>query len=117
MRQQRIRTRNLIHQVALDARDALLTLESSREQVLVSKETLELALKELALSQKAFAIGTITHLEIINAQASLAESRDQAIEALFNFNAARVNIARSQGRMELLYQEKIVTAKSLPLGF
>lgn len=117
LRQQHIRTKNLIHQVGLDARDALLTLESSREQVLVSRETLELARKELELSQKAFAIGTITHLEIINAQASLADSRDQAIEALFNFNAARVNIARSQGRMELLYQEKAITAQSFYLGF
>jgi outer membrane protein TolC len=117
LRQQRIRTKNLIHQVGLDARDALLTLESSREQVLVSKETLELSLKELELSQKAFSIGTITHLEIINAQASLAQSRDQAIEALFNFNAARVGIARSQGRMELLYQEKPMTAKSFLPGF
>ncbi len=117
LRQQMIRQKNLIHQVSIDARDALLTLETAREQVTVSREALELAFRELELSQKAFAVGTISHLEIINAQTSMAESRDRAIEALFNFNAARVNLARSQGRMELLYVEPTVTAQSMAKHF
>lgn len=117
LRQQMIRTKNLIHQVTIEARDALLTLETAREQVFVSREALELALKELALSRKAFAVGTITHLEIINAQTSVADSRDRMIEALFNFNSARVNLARSQGRMELVYEEPALTAKTTKFGF
>ena len=83
-----------------------MTLDTAREQVSVSQETLDLAFKELRLSEKAFSIGTLTHLEVLNAQNSVSEARDRAIEALFNFTAARINLARAQGQVDKIYDKK-----------
>ncbi len=104
LRQEMIRTQNLVHQIRIEVQDALLSLGTSQQQVLVTQEGLSLALKELRLSRKAFSLGTLTHLEVINAQTAVAEARDRAIGALFAFNAARVNLARAQGQIEDIYQ-------------
>jgi outer membrane protein TolC len=107
LRRTEIETLNLIQQIGVEARDAQQTLDSTREQVRVAKKALELALEELRLSRKAFVTGTITHFEIIAAQIRLAGTRDTAIEALFNYNAARVNLARAEGRMEKIYRGRV----------
>ena len=104
LRQEILRTQNLAHQIRLEVQDALLSLSTAQEEVQVTQEGLKLAMKEFRLSKKAFSIGTLTHLEVINAQTAVAEARDRAIEALFAFNAARINLARSQGQIEDIYR-------------
>ncbi len=90
-------------QVTLEVRDALLTIASAKQQVLVSQDGLRLALRELELARERFAVGVANNVEVTNAQTSVARARDNVIEALFNFNAARINLARAQGQMNSLY--------------
>jgi len=59
-----------------------------------------LALEELELARQRFAVGVATNIEVTNAQTSVAQARDNLIEALFNFNASRVDLARAQGRLQ-----------------
>jgi len=98
-----IRMKDVLDQVTLEINDALLTLESAREQVSVAKEGIRLALTEVELAEERFRVGVVTSIEVTNAQTSLERARDSMIEALFKFNAARVNLARAQGRLEDLY--------------
>ena len=99
VRLEAIRSRDLEQQVALEVRDALLTLESTQQQVAVAQDGLRLSLQELELARQRFAVGVATNLEITDAQTSVAQARDNLIDALFNFNASRVNLARAQGRL------------------
>lgn len=100
VRQESIRTQDIQYQVTLEVRDALLTLESAKEQVTVAQEGLELSLEELELARQRFEVGVATNIEVTDAQTSVAQARDNLIEGLFNFNASRVNLARAQGRLE-----------------
>lgn len=100
VRQEDIRTRDIEYQVALEVRDALLTMGSTRRQVGVARKGLRLALKELHLARQRFAVGVATNIEVTDAQTSVAQARDNLIEALFRFNASRVDLARAQGRLE-----------------
>ncbi len=100
VRQEALATQNVRYQVTLEVRDALLTLHSAKKQVVVADEGLKLALTELELARERFAVGVATNIEVTNAQTSVAQARDNVIESLFNFNAARINLARSQGRLE-----------------
>jgi len=100
LRQEIIRGKDLVNQITLEVRNALLTLDLTKQQVMITKKALELSLKELRLSQKAFSLGTLTHIEVFNAQQGVAQARDQAIEALFNYKAAQINLARGQGNIE-----------------
>ena len=100
VRQEDLKTRDVEYQVALEVRDALLTLGSTRQQVGVAQKGLRLALQELHLARQRFAVGVATNIEVTDAQTSVAQARDNLIEALFRFNASRVDLARAQGRLE-----------------
>ena len=81
-------------------REALLTLEAAKQQVAVAEEGRQQALLEVELARERFAVGVATNIEVTNAQTSLAIARDNVIQALFRFNASRVNLARAQGRLQ-----------------
>jgi outer membrane protein TolC len=100
VRQEDIRAKDLRFQVTLEVREALLTLESAKQQVAVAEVGRQQALLEVELARERFAVGVATNIEVTNAQTSLAIARDNVIQALFRFNASRVNLARAQGRMQ-----------------
>ena len=103
VRQESIRMKDVSDQVTLEVRNALLTLESSMQQVAVAEKGMELALKELAFARDRFVAGLATNIEVTNAQTSVARARDNQIEALFRFNASRINLARAKGEIEQFF--------------
>ena len=103
VRQESIRMKDVSDQITLEVRNALLTLESSTQQVAVAEKGLELALKELTFARDRFTAGLTTNIEVTNAQTSVARARDNQIEALFRFNASRINLARAKGEIEQLF--------------
>lgn len=103
VRQEAIRMKDVSDQVSLEVRNALLTLESSTQQVGVSHKGLDLAQRELAFARDRFAAGLATNIEVTNAQTSVARARDNVIEALFRFNASRINLARAKGELEKMF--------------
>jgi outer membrane protein len=102
VRQEAIRMQDVQYQVSLEVRDALITLTSAKQQVAVAEEGLKLALVELELARERFAVGIATNIDVTVTQARVAQARDNMIEALFNFNAARINLARAKGQLEEL---------------
>lgn len=103
VRQESIRMKDVSDQVTLEVRNALLTLDSSTQQVAVAEKGTELALKELTFARDRFTAGLATNIEVTNAQTSIARARDNLIEALFRFNASRINLARAKGEIENLF--------------
>ncbi len=99
IRQEMIKTQDIRDQISLEVRDAVRSLRSAKLQVKEAEEGLTLALTEVKLARTRFAVGMATNIEVTDAQASVATARDNRIEALFNFNAARINLARAQGRV------------------
>lgn len=103
VRQESLRMKDVSDQVTLEVRSALLTLDSSTQQVAVAEKGIELALKELTFARDRYAAGLSTNIEVTNAQTSVARARDNMIEALFRFNASRINLARAKGEIEQLF--------------
>lgn len=103
VRQESIRMKDVSDQITLEVRSALLTLDSSMQQVAVAEKGIELAMKELTFARDRFAAGLATNIEVTNAQTSVARARDNLIEALFRFNASRINLARAKGELEQIF--------------
>ncbi|MBS0173731.1 MAG: TolC family protein [Nitrospira sp.] len=103
VRQELIRMKDVSDQVTLEVRNALLTLDSSTQQVAVAEKGIELAMKELTFARDRYVAGLATNIEVTNAQTSVARARDNLIEALFRFNASRINLARAQGEIDRLF--------------
>ena len=101
--QEQIRLRVVTNQVMLEVREALVTLSSAKEQLAISHAGLQAALKELALARERYAILTASsNLEVINAVYSLSRARENAVDAMFRLNGARVNLARALGELDKL---------------
>jgi outer membrane protein TolC len=102
LRQERIRTRDLKDQIALDIRLALESLKSSDAEVAAAREGLELAEKELAQARRRYEAGVVTSVEVTDAQTRLQRARDNRIAALFNHNLARIDLNTAMGTIQEL---------------
>src|SRR6266436_37631 len=100
LRQQQADLRN---QIALDVKTALINLDSARSQVRVANLGVQLSREEVDQAGDRFKAGVANNIEVIQAQDSLARANDNQIAALYRFNQARADLARSIGQMEKVY--------------
>jgi outer membrane protein len=96
---------DLRNQIALDVKTALLNLQSARNEVQVANLGVQLSKEEVDQARDRFKAGVANNIEVIQAQDSLARANDNQIAALYRFNQARADLARSIGRMEKAYSK------------
>jgi outer membrane protein TolC len=91
---------NLRGQIDFDVRNALLDLKSAGDQVDVAKSNVELAAESLKQSRDRFAAGVTNSVEIVQAQQAVAIADENLISAQFQYNVAKVSLARALGLAE-----------------
>ena len=94
---------DLRNQISLDVKTALLNLQSARNEVEVANLGVQLSREEVDQARDRFKAGVANNIEVIQAQDSLARANDNQIAALYRFNQARADLARSVGQMENVY--------------
>ncbi len=94
---------DLRNQISLDVKTALLNLKSARNQVAVTTLGMQLAKEEVEQARDRFRAGVANNIEVIQAQDALARANDNQIAALYRFNQARADYAKSIGQMEKIY--------------
>src|SRR6202795_3070145 len=94
---------DLRNQIGLDVKNALINLTSARSQVQVANLGVQLSKEEVDQARDRFRAGVANNIEVIQAQDSLARANDNQIAALYRFNQARADLARSVGQMERVY--------------
>jgi outer membrane protein TolC len=94
---------DLRNQISLDVKTSLLNLKSARNQVEVANLGVELSKEEVDQARDRFKAGVANNIEVIQAQDALARANDNQIAALYRFNQARADFAKSVGQMEKVY--------------
>jgi outer membrane protein len=94
---------DLRNQIALEVKTALINLGSARNEVQVANSGVQLSKEEVDQARDRFKAGVANNIEVIQAQDSLARANDNQIAALYRFNQARADLARSIGQMEKIY--------------
>jgi outer membrane protein TolC len=95
--------RDLENAVIQQVKTALDQLNAARQSVEVAELGLTLARQEVERARRRFEAGVTTNIEVITSQSDLARADDNHIEALYRFNQARADLARSVGRAEETY--------------
>lgn len=85
--------------VQVEIRQLHNTMVEARERAGVSRETIVQSEEELRLAQERFRVGAGTTLDIIVAQANLANARGQEVQATADFLMARAQLHRATGRL------------------
>ena len=87
-------------QVQEDVRLALQTLATVTERVKAAREALDLSAQEVGLASDQYAGGVINNIAVVDAQATLENSRQSYVEALAQYHMARVNYYSALGKTE-----------------
>jgi len=99
-RQQKIRTADLRDQIELDVRLALDSLSSAEAEVKAAEEGLKLAHSELEQAQRRYKAGITNSIEVTDAQTRLQRALDNRINALYNYNVARIDLGTATGTIQ-----------------
>ena len=91
---------NLRGQIDYEVRSALLDLTSSGQQVDVAQSNLQLATDSLQQSRDRFSAGVTNTVEVVQAQQALADANENLISAEYQYNIAKVSLARALGLAE-----------------
>jgi outer membrane protein TolC len=91
---------NLRAQIDADVRTALLNLQSSAEQVAVARSNIDLAEETLVQSRDRFRAGVTDTVEVVQSQETVASAHEQYISSLYNYNFAKISLARALGLAE-----------------
>jgi len=91
---------SLSAQIDSDVRTALLNLQSSTDLVNVARSNIDLAEQTLMQSRDRFGAGVTDTVEVVQSQESVASAHEQYIDSLYNFNLAKISLARALGVAE-----------------
>jgi outer membrane protein TolC len=100
LNQNRAKLDNLRAQIDDDVQTALLNLQSSSDQVAVALSNIDLAEQSLTQSRDRFAAGVTDTVEVVQAQEAVASAHESYISSLYNFNYAKISLARALGMAE-----------------
>jgi outer membrane protein len=100
---QEIRERDLTNRVETEARQAVLDLSSAEQQVIIARERVGLAERELREAEERFRAGVAGTVETTNAQSAVIAARDALIQARVNYGTARVSAYRALGVIDQLH--------------
>jgi outer membrane protein TolC len=93
--------------VTIDAqiRASRLDVESSAELVKVARSNVDLATQALSDTRDRFAAGVDDNLPVVRAQAALEDAQSRLVATEFQFNQAKLALARNTGVVETQYKQ------------
>jgi outer membrane protein TolC len=100
LEQSRERLESLRAQIDADVRTALFNLQSSADQVAVARSNIDLAEETLVQSRDRFSAGVTDTVEVVQSQETVASAHEQYISSLYNYNFAKISLARALGLAE-----------------
>ena len=103
LRQEALRLRSVLNQVKMEVHDAVASLMVAKEQFGIARIGMQAATEELDLAKERYVVmTTASHFEQANGLSAMARARENLVNALFQLNTARVNLARSMGSLNTL---------------
>lgn len=96
---------DLRNHIDQQVRSALLDVSASAKLVEVAKSNVELATRALSDVTDRVNAGVDDNLPLVNAQATLAAAEDNQVESLYQYNVAKLALARASGVLETQYRD------------
>jgi outer membrane protein TolC len=102
-----LRQRKADLRVAIDSqiRSSMLDVQAAEELVKVAQSSVELSKQVLSDAHDRFAAGVDDNLPVVDAEASVASAQAQLVQALYQYNVAKLQLARNTGVIETRYRE------------
>ncbi len=101
-----LRQREADLRVAIESqiRAAMLDVNAANELVKVSQSNVELAEQELGDERERFTAGVDDNLAVVDAEAAVANAQSSLVKSLYQYNVAKLQLARNTGVVETRYR-------------
>lgn len=106
-RAQELRLHSLELQISSELRLARQDAASRNAQITVAEKNLRLSEDELRLARQRYTQGVADNREVVEAQNRLAIASDNIVEAVYQYNLSRVELARAKGDVRSVLAEKV----------
>ncbi|GGH01435.1 TolC family protein [Silvibacterium dinghuense] len=95
-------------------RDSLLDLKTASELVKVARSNVDLATTALEQTTDRFQAGVDDNLPVVQAQSTLAQAQTQYVNSVYQFNQAKLGLARNLGIIDTQYRNYIPGNSAVP---
>jgi outer membrane protein TolC len=85
-------------------RSSMLDVQATDDQVKVARSNVDLATQALQDTTDRYAAGVDDNLPVVQAQATLAAAQSRLVETLYQYNQAKLALARNTGVVETQYK-------------
>ncbi|MEI6916173.1 MAG: TolC family protein, partial [Armatimonadota bacterium] len=102
LQKQESERQQIAQQVAREVQSALVGLRASEQNISTAGSALVAAKEESKASQKRYEVGKSTVVDVLDSSAAQTRAENNAIQALYDYNAAKDQLVRSVGRLETL---------------
>jgi outer membrane protein TolC len=109
LEEMRSQLNDLTNKIDQQLRDSLLDLQTATELVRVSRSNVDLATKTLEQSTDRFQAGVDDNLPVVQAQSTLAQAQTQYVSSVYQFNQAKLGLARNLGIVDTQYKNYVPT--------
>jgi outer membrane protein TolC len=83
----------------------MLDVNAANELVKVAQSSVELAQQELSDERDRFTAGVDDNLPVVDAEAAVANAQLQLVNSLYQYNVAKLQLARNTGVIETRYRD------------
>jgi outer membrane protein len=83
--------------VALEVRDAYLSMKEAEKRIETSKVAVDQAEEDYKIAEVRYTAGVGTNLDVIDAQLSLAQAKTNYTQALYDFNTSKAKLEKAMG--------------------
>lgn len=98
---------DLTTQIDQQLRDSLLDVQTTKQLVQVSRSNVDLASTALDQATQRFQAGVDDNLAVTEAQSTLAEAQAQYVNSVYQYNLAKLGLARNLGIIETQYKNYV----------
>ncbi len=104
--------------VTIDAqiRTSMLDVNAANELVKVAQSNVELAQQELSDERDRFSAGVDDNLPLVDAEATVSSAQAQLVNSLYQYNVAKLQLARNTGVVESRYRSYLGTGPGTQAG-
>ena len=83
--------------IQLEVRQAYLNMVEAEKRISTSKVTVAQAEEDFKISQVRYSAGVGTNTDVIDAQVSLTQAKNNYIQAMYDFNTSKANLTKAMG--------------------
>jgi len=103
--QAKARLSDQLQQVNADVRNNILDIQAAAKLVEATRSNVQLANEALSEAQQRFHAGVADNLPVSQAQSQTEQANDQYISALYQYNVAKLSLARALGVAQSNYKD------------